>query len=235
MKNPWLRLAADGQSSPGVSYPRSVALACSLHTATVLPLCIQVPAWLFRMSVCIYHSSPLYLNRWIIQGRLRHGFHFTLKSIVKETAVTFVTEKVEYIQIAWQKINTKSIEYEFKTHNSMRIYLPLLQRWLAHLCLQTGLLLPKEIGCRWLRWEFVHKEASDYWQMLNRCLTDTWQILKMRICAHRSFTANVQVLLPESFLEEFHSAVFSLEGEPNLKLWFCLYKYICSIGQICFT
>ena len=43
-KKPWLRLAADGQSSPGVSYPRSVALACSLHTATVLPLCIQVPA-----------------------------------------------------------------------------------------------------------------------------------------------------------------------------------------------
>ena len=33
---------------------------------------------------------------WLVisQGRLRHGFHFTLKSIVKETAVTFVTEKV---------------------------------------------------------------------------------------------------------------------------------------------
>jgi len=101
------RLAADGQSSPGVSYPRSVALACSLHTATVLPLCIQ--------------------------GRLRHGFHFTLKSIVKETAVTFVTEKV------------------------------------------AGTLVSPD----------------------------------------RPFAAQgdwLQVLLPESFLEEFHSAVFSLEG-----------------------
>ena len=44
VNKPWCmcRLAADGQSSPGVTYPRSVALACSLHTATVLPLCIQV-------------------------------------------------------------------------------------------------------------------------------------------------------------------------------------------------
>jgi len=59
---------AEAAPGPGVTYPRTVALACSLHTATILPLCIQ--------------------------GRLRHGFHFTLKSIAKETAVTFVTEKV---------------------------------------------------------------------------------------------------------------------------------------------
>ncbi len=29
-----------------------------------------------------------------IQGRLRHGFHFTLKSILKEAAVTFVVARV---------------------------------------------------------------------------------------------------------------------------------------------
>jgi suppressor of fused-like protein len=29
-----------------------------------------------------------------IQGRLRHGFHFTLKSILKEMAVTFVVARV---------------------------------------------------------------------------------------------------------------------------------------------
>jgi len=120
------RLASDGQSSPGVTYPRSVALACSLHTANVLPLCIQ--------------------------GRLRHGFHFTLKSIVKETAVTFVTEKV------------------------------------------AGTLV-----------------SSD-----------------------RPFAAQgdwLQVLVPESFLEEFHNAVSSLEGGgetlPRTFTWPRLSLTIC--------
>ena len=54
--------------SSRVSHPRTVALACNLDTARSLPLCVQ--------------------------GRLRHGFHFTLKSILRETAVTFVVPKV---------------------------------------------------------------------------------------------------------------------------------------------
>ena len=54
--------------SSRISYPRSVSLACNLDTAKSLPLCVQ--------------------------GRLRHGYHFTLKSILRETAVTFVVEKV---------------------------------------------------------------------------------------------------------------------------------------------
>ena len=29
-----------------------------------------------------------------VQGRLRHGYHFTLKSILRETAVTLVVSKV---------------------------------------------------------------------------------------------------------------------------------------------
>lgn len=62
------RLIHSGLSSTRVSHPRSVALACSLESARYLPLCIQ--------------------------GRLRHGFHFTLKSILKETAVTFVVARV---------------------------------------------------------------------------------------------------------------------------------------------
>ncbi|XP_023345892.1 suppressor of fused homolog [Eurytemora carolleeae] len=62
------RLIYSGLNSRRVSYPRGVALACSLETARYLPLCIQ--------------------------GRLKHGFHFTLKSILKETAVTFVTGRV---------------------------------------------------------------------------------------------------------------------------------------------
>jgi len=51
-----------------VSFPKSISLACNLETAKFLPLCIQ--------------------------GRLKHGYHFTLKSIVKETAVTFVVSQV---------------------------------------------------------------------------------------------------------------------------------------------
>jgi len=47
------RLAADGPTGPGVSYPRSVALACSLHTATVLPLCIQVIILIFYLCQVI--------------------------------------------------------------------------------------------------------------------------------------------------------------------------------------
>ena len=65
-----------------------------------------------------------------------------------------------------------------------------IQRWLAHLCLQTGLLQPKGIGCRY---------------MLEMCT-------EIEIGARRFLTANAQVLVPESFLEEFHSAVSSLEG-----------------------
>jgi len=57
-----------GLNSRRVTYPRRVALACNLETAGYLPLCIQ--------------------------GRLRHGFHFTLKSVLKESAVTFLTERV---------------------------------------------------------------------------------------------------------------------------------------------
>ena len=51
-----------------ISYPRTIALACNMDTAKSLPLCVQ--------------------------GRLRHGYHFTLKSILRETAVTFVVSKV---------------------------------------------------------------------------------------------------------------------------------------------
>ena len=35
---------------------------------------------------------------------------------------------------------------------------------------------------------------------------------EIKIGAQRFLTANVQVLVPESFLEEFHGAVSSLEG-----------------------
>jgi len=62
------RLMDSGLNSRRVTYPRRVALACNLETAGYLPLCIQ--------------------------GRLRHGFHFTLKSVLKESAVTFLTERV---------------------------------------------------------------------------------------------------------------------------------------------
>jgi suppressor of fused-like protein len=51
-----------------ITFPKSISLACNLETAKFLPLCIQ--------------------------GRLKHGYHFTLKSIVKETAVTFVVSQV---------------------------------------------------------------------------------------------------------------------------------------------
>eukprot|EP00088_Acartia_fossae_P059451 TRINITY_DN7057_c0_g1_i5.p1 TRINITY_DN7057_c0_g1~~TRINITY_DN7057_c0_g1_i5.p1 ORF type:complete len:449 (-),score=61.83 TRINITY_DN7057_c0_g1_i5:223-1569(-) len=51
-----------------MTYPKRVELACNLETARYLPLCVL--------------------------GRLKHGYHFTLKSVVKDTAVTFVTEKV---------------------------------------------------------------------------------------------------------------------------------------------
>ena len=51
-----------------ILYPRTISLACNLDTAKSLPLCVQ--------------------------GRLKHGFHFTLKSILRETAVTFVVSKV---------------------------------------------------------------------------------------------------------------------------------------------
>ena len=66
------------------------------------------------------------------------------------------------------------------------------QRWLAHLCLRTGLLQPKGIGYRY---------------MLEMCTE-----IEVEIGAHRFLTANAQVLIPESFLEEFHGAVSSLEG-----------------------
>jgi len=52
----------------GISFPKSVSLACNLDTARSLPMCVQ--------------------------GRLRHGYHFTLKSILRETAVTLVVSKV---------------------------------------------------------------------------------------------------------------------------------------------
>ena len=51
-----------------VSYPKSVSLLCNLETARYLPLCVH--------------------------GRLKHGYHFTLKSVLKDTAVTFVVSKV---------------------------------------------------------------------------------------------------------------------------------------------
>ena len=51
-----------------ISYPKCISLACNLDTARSLPLCVQ--------------------------GRLRHGYHFTLKSILRETAVTFVVSRV---------------------------------------------------------------------------------------------------------------------------------------------
>ena len=54
--------------STRVSYPKSVSLLCNLETARYLPLCVH--------------------------GRLKHGFHFTLKSVLKDTAVTFVVSKV---------------------------------------------------------------------------------------------------------------------------------------------
>ena len=52
----------------GISFPKCVSLACNLDTARSLPMCVQ--------------------------GRLRHGYHFTLKSILRETAVTLVVSKV---------------------------------------------------------------------------------------------------------------------------------------------
>lgn len=51
-----------------ISYPKSVQIKCNLETARYLPLCVQ--------------------------GRLKHGFHFTLKSVIDDTAVTFVVSKV---------------------------------------------------------------------------------------------------------------------------------------------
>ena len=51
-----------------ISYPKSVSLVCNLETARYLPLCVH--------------------------GRLKHGYHFTLKSVLKDTAVTFVVSKV---------------------------------------------------------------------------------------------------------------------------------------------
>jgi len=51
-----------------IQFPREVALSCNLETAKYLPLCIQ--------------------------GRLRHGYHFTFKSILSESAVTFVVSAV---------------------------------------------------------------------------------------------------------------------------------------------
>jgi len=62
------RLMDSGLNSRKVTYPRGVAISCNLETAGYLPLCIH--------------------------GRLKHGFHFTLKSILKEAAVTLTTESV---------------------------------------------------------------------------------------------------------------------------------------------
>jgi suppressor of fused-like protein len=57
-----------GLNSKVLTYPASVEIVCNLETARYLPLCVQ--------------------------GRLKHGYHFTLKSVVKDTAVTFLTEGV---------------------------------------------------------------------------------------------------------------------------------------------
>ena len=51
-----------------ISCPKSVSLICTMETARYLPLCVH--------------------------GRLKHGYHFTLKSVLKDTAVTFVVSKV---------------------------------------------------------------------------------------------------------------------------------------------
>ena len=38
-----------------------------------------------------------------VQGRLRHGFHFTFKSILSETAVTFVVSQVSGTLVSPEK------------------------------------------------------------------------------------------------------------------------------------
>ena len=48
---------------------------------------------------------------------------------------------------------------------------------------------------------------GDWLQVLEMCTE-----IEVEIGAHGFLTANAQVLVPESFLEEFHGAVSSLEG-----------------------
>ena len=87
----WSHLAAQCERllEPGggrLSFPRAVSLACSLETARCLPLCIQV------VVEDLYYGLQFNFHN-AMQGRLRHGFHFTLKSILKDTAVTFVVSR----------------------------------------------------------------------------------------------------------------------------------------------
>lgn len=63
-----------GLNSKVLRFPHSVEIVCNLETARYLPLCVQ--------------------------GRLKHGYHFTLKSVVKDTAVTFLTERVGGTQVS---------------------------------------------------------------------------------------------------------------------------------------
>ena len=70
-----------------------------------------------------------------------------------------------------------------------------IKRWPAHSCPLKDPLQPREIGYRWL--------IADYLQ------NSHWMFV-----LHLAFIrTHIQVLVPESFLEEFHAAISSLEGD----------------------
>ena len=83
---------------------------------------VCIHAGFIQIDLCIA-GEPFVIKQKIFQGRLRHGFHFTLKPIVKETAVTFVTEKVEFIQMYGRKSTSNPILWSFKLCQPIRIYI----------------------------------------------------------------------------------------------------------------